>query len=193
MDLSPEKFTEKALGVLQSTIAITRKNGHAQAQPAHLLAALLQEPSGLLPQVLRKCQIASARVEALATAQMARLPRQDPPTEPQLARSLVATIVGGIASSHTPTIGFALDADESATRVVAGDARCTASGEGVNHRLAGAREPPDQTNHELERLWAGVDLACALVDLGRAALKMDAVTLDDPVYVSEAGEVRPIK
>ena len=76
---------------------------------------------------------------------------------------------------------------------MAGNACRSAAREWVNHRLAGAREPPDQSHHELERLRTGVNLTRALVDLGGPALKMDAVALDDPVDVAETRKVAPVK
>ena len=54
MSFNINRFTEKSQEALVSAQQLAEKYKHNQIEPEHLLAALLQQPEGIVPQVLQK-------------------------------------------------------------------------------------------------------------------------------------------
>ena len=65
-----QNFTQKSQKAIQSAQNLAIRNSHQQLEQIHLLAALLQQEGGLVPQLLRKMDIT---VESLQAAAHGRL------------------------------------------------------------------------------------------------------------------------
>ena len=52
--MNAQKFTQKSLGAVQLAQDIALERGNMQIEPAHLLAALVEQENGLIPQLLTK-------------------------------------------------------------------------------------------------------------------------------------------
>ena len=75
MAINLNRFTEKAQQALFAAQGLAEKNNHSQVEPEHLLAALLQQTDGVVPQVLER---AGANPELLlqqSEAELSKLPK----------------------------------------------------------------------------------------------------------------------
>jgi ATP-dependent Clp protease ATP-binding subunit ClpB len=62
MPLDPNKFTRKTGEALQSAQSLARERNHSQVTPAHLLAALVSQPEGVVLPVLERLGVAAKTV-----------------------------------------------------------------------------------------------------------------------------------
>ena len=69
-----QNYTQKSLEAVQSAQKIAVNNGHQQLEQVHILLALLQQEGGLVPQLLRKMEITVESLEAVANAELRKLP-----------------------------------------------------------------------------------------------------------------------
>jgi ATP-dependent Clp protease ATP-binding subunit ClpB len=69
------RFTEKAQEALAAAQGAAEQGNHAQIDPEHLLAALIAQPGGVVPDVLRKLQVDPAVVGADVQQILAKLPK----------------------------------------------------------------------------------------------------------------------
>ena len=67
-------YTQKSLEAVQSAQQLAVANDHQQLEQVHLLLALLQQESGLVPQLLRKMDITVESLEAAAKTELRKLP-----------------------------------------------------------------------------------------------------------------------
>ena len=67
-------YTQKSLEAVQSAQQLAVNHHHQQLEQVHLLLALLQQESGLTPQLLRKMEITVESLEAAANAELQKLP-----------------------------------------------------------------------------------------------------------------------
>ena len=67
-------YTQKSLEAVQSARDLAVQNGHQQLEQVHLLLALLQQESGLVPQLLRKMEITVESLEAAAGSELRKIP-----------------------------------------------------------------------------------------------------------------------
>ena len=67
-------YTQKSLEAVQSARELAVQNGHQQLEQVHLLLALLQQDGGLVPQLLRKMEMAPESLEAAARTELRRIP-----------------------------------------------------------------------------------------------------------------------
>ena len=67
-------YTQKSLEAVQSARQLAVQNGHQQLEQVHLLLALLQQDGGLVPQLLRKMEMAPESLEAAARTELRRIP-----------------------------------------------------------------------------------------------------------------------
>ncbi len=67
-------YTQKSLEAVQSAQQIAIRNNHQQMEQVHLLLALLQQESGLIPQLLRKMEVNVESLEAAANAELRKIP-----------------------------------------------------------------------------------------------------------------------
>ncbi len=69
------KFTEKAQEAVLTAQNITTELTHAEVTPEHLLVALVEQPGGIVPSVLRKMMLDPARLTADARTLLDALPK----------------------------------------------------------------------------------------------------------------------
>ena len=79
------KFTEKAQEALVGSQELASQASNPQVEPEHLLAALVEQREGIVPEVLRKMAVDPARVASAARAAIARLPKAYGGTTPALS------------------------------------------------------------------------------------------------------------
>jgi ATP-dependent Clp protease ATP-binding subunit ClpB len=82
-----QKFTEKAQQAILSTPDLAREFGHASVEPEHLLVALLEQPEGVVPSVMRKLSIDPAGLARDLRDSLSRLPKVSGGAEPHLSPS----------------------------------------------------------------------------------------------------------
>ena len=73
--MNAQKYTQKSLGAVQAAQALTIENQNQQIEQVHLLAALLRQDGGLVPQLLRKMGVTVESLDAAVQQQLDRLPR----------------------------------------------------------------------------------------------------------------------
>ncbi len=67
-------YTQKSLEAVQSAQNLAVQNSHQQMEQVHLLLALLHQDGGLIPQLLRKMNITLESLEAVAQAELRKIP-----------------------------------------------------------------------------------------------------------------------
>jgi ATP-dependent Clp protease ATP-binding subunit ClpB len=87
-----DQFTVNAQKAVAAALSQAREQGHAQAEPAHLLLALLQQDGGLVTPVLRKLGQDPAAVASQAAAALARRAKVSGGAEVTPARELIAVL-----------------------------------------------------------------------------------------------------
>jgi ATP-dependent Clp protease ATP-binding subunit ClpB len=85
-------FTEKAQEALVGSQGLAGEMNHAQVDPEHLLTTLIEQPEGVVPEVLRKLGVDPKRVAAACRAALARRPRVHGAETPGLSARLSAII-----------------------------------------------------------------------------------------------------
>ena len=70
-----DRYTQKSLEAVKDAQQLAVENGQQQLEQIHLLAALLRQEGGLIPQLLRKMEISVESLEAAARAELNKLPR----------------------------------------------------------------------------------------------------------------------
>ncbi len=90
MDLNT--FTEKAQQALIGSQQLARQMSHAQVDPGHLLVALVEQPEGVVPEVLRKLGVEPRRLADSARAALARRPQVQGAAAPALSPRLAAIV-----------------------------------------------------------------------------------------------------
>jgi len=73
--MSPNKYTEKAQEALLGAQQLAEQMNHAQVEPEHLLTTLVEQPDGVVPEVLRKLGADPAEASVAIRAVLARLPQ----------------------------------------------------------------------------------------------------------------------
>ena len=67
-------YTQKSMEAVQAAQSIARGNHNQQMEQVHLLLALLQQESGLIPQLLRKMEISVESLNAAALQELKKIP-----------------------------------------------------------------------------------------------------------------------
>jgi ATP-dependent Clp protease ATP-binding subunit ClpB len=93
-------FTEKAQEAIVAAQQSAEQAGHPQVEPEHLLAALLAQPQGVVPEVLRKLGADPSELASAVQPELARLPRAQGGASPGASARLrgVLTAAQGEAS-----------------------------------------------------------------------------------------------
>ena len=73
--MNMNRFTQKSLSALQSAQSIAAEHGNQQIEQAHLLAALVTDDEGLIPQLLTAMGMTVPSFRAAVQAQVEKLPR----------------------------------------------------------------------------------------------------------------------
>jgi ATP-dependent Clp protease ATP-binding subunit ClpB len=84
------KYTEKAREAVSEALQAALRANHPQVEPEHLLAALVEQREGVVPEVLRKINIDPARVAADVRAGLAKAPAAYGGSEPGISPRLRA-------------------------------------------------------------------------------------------------------
>jgi ATP-dependent Clp protease ATP-binding subunit ClpB len=90
--MNPNKFTEKSQEALAGAQQLAGDMNHAQVDPEHLLVALVEQPEGIVPEVLRKMNADPKRVSEAARAALSRRPQVHGGGPPALSPRLDAVI-----------------------------------------------------------------------------------------------------
>ncbi len=72
--MNPQKYTQKSLEAIQNAQELALSRNNQQIEQLHLLAALLQSRSGLIPQLLKRMGLTPESLEAAVAQQISRLP-----------------------------------------------------------------------------------------------------------------------
>lgn len=75
MAINPNKLTVKSQEALQTAVEIASNYGNNQVEPEHLLAALIQDPEGVVVSVLRKVGANIDMIRVRATGILEKLPK----------------------------------------------------------------------------------------------------------------------
>ena len=85
-------FTEKAQEALVGSQQLAQQMNHAQVDPEHLLVTLIEQPEGIVPEVLRTLGVEPRRVGDGARSALARRPQVHGAASPGLSPRLTAII-----------------------------------------------------------------------------------------------------
>src|SRR5690242_2381301 len=88
MGMKIDRFTEKANEALGRAQEIARENNHSQVDAEHLLAALLEQGDGIVPEIITKVGGNPATLRAQMNAELDRLPKVYGGLEPMVASRL---------------------------------------------------------------------------------------------------------
>jgi ATP-dependent Clp protease ATP-binding subunit ClpB len=86
MDIN--KYTEKAREAVAAAIELARKNNNPQIEPEHLLAALIQQKEGIVPDLLRRMSADPAAIASAIANLLAKLPQAYGGSEPGMSPRL---------------------------------------------------------------------------------------------------------
>jgi ATP-dependent Clp protease ATP-binding subunit ClpB len=86
MDIN--KYTEKAREAVASAIELARQSSNPQLEPEHLLAALVEQREGIVPELLRKLNVDPAAVARGARELLKKLPQAYGGSEPGMSPRL---------------------------------------------------------------------------------------------------------
>ena len=86
MDLN--KYTEKAREAVIAAQQLAEELNHAQIEPEHLLATLVEQADGIVPAVLRKLEVDPADVARALRAELDRTPKAYGGSQPGLSQRL---------------------------------------------------------------------------------------------------------
>ncbi len=94
-----QKFTEKAQQAILSTPDLAREFGHASVEPEHLLIALVEQPEGVVPSVLRKMSIDPAALARDVRDGLDKQPKVSGGAEPHLSPRLRVVVDAATADA----------------------------------------------------------------------------------------------
>ncbi len=75
MSFNTNRFTEKSAEAINAAVNIAERNGNSQAEPEHLLLALLEQGDGVVPQVLAKLNVPVGALAQQVRAELNKFPR----------------------------------------------------------------------------------------------------------------------
>src|SRR3954451_6077556 len=90
--MQADRFTTKSQEALAAEISLAAGRKHSQAQPEHLLAALLDDADGFVPRVLRKLGAPVEAIRADVETALSALPTLASSDEPTMARELAVVV-----------------------------------------------------------------------------------------------------
>ncbi len=85
MPVDLNRFTEKAAQAILAAQKEAQERHHSQMEPLHLLAALLSQSDGVVPQVVQKIGASPAQLLATVQDELSRLPQAHGPTQVYLS------------------------------------------------------------------------------------------------------------
>jgi ATP-dependent Clp protease ATP-binding subunit ClpB len=91
--MQADRFTVKSQEAVQSALELARGHRNPEAAPAHLLAALLDQPEGLVVPILQRVGADTATIAARASEAVAALPKLGGQAEePRMSSALAETL-----------------------------------------------------------------------------------------------------
>src|SRR4051812_6451836 len=75
MSFNINRFTEKSQEAIVAAQQLAESMNHSQVEPEHLLVALLQQPDGIVPQVLQRLGADPQSVLTRVQAELDKLPK----------------------------------------------------------------------------------------------------------------------
>jgi ATP-dependent Clp protease ATP-binding subunit ClpB len=206
-----EKMTVKAQEAVQHSQEIAASHENQAVEPVHLLAALIQQPDGVVPSLLTKLGIRTEALSQEIDRQIARLPRVQGFAQQNLSRALNDVLENSfeeatrfkdeyVSTEHLVLAIAAADRDP-AGRLLKKDG---ASHEAILQALAGVRGSQRVTSQNPESTYASLEkYARDLTELARRS-KLDPVigrdeeirrvmqilarrTKNNPVLIGEPG------
>ena len=73
--MNAQKYTQKSMEAVQAAQQLTVENSNQQIEQIHLLAALLRQENGLIPQLLRKMGVTVESLDAAVNQELGKLPK----------------------------------------------------------------------------------------------------------------------
>src|SRR6478609_2514750 len=92
--MQADRFTIMSQEALSAAVELAAKRRHAQVEPAHLLAVLLEQSDGLVVPVLRKLGVAIEPLRAAINEALDGLPTLTESAEPATSPALLAVLRG---------------------------------------------------------------------------------------------------
>src|SRR6478609_7895740 len=83
-----QKYTEKAQEAIVGAQQLADRDGHPEVTPEHVLMTLINQPGGIVPEILRKLNADPARVGADVRAELAKSPSAHGGSQPGLSARL---------------------------------------------------------------------------------------------------------
>jgi ATP-dependent Clp protease ATP-binding subunit ClpB len=77
-----QKYTEKAQEAITGAQQLADREGHPEITPEHVLLTLIEQPDGIVPEILRKLNADPAAVATAVRAELAKLPSARGGSEP---------------------------------------------------------------------------------------------------------------
>ncbi len=90
--MSPDRFTIKSQEALRAAIDAAHARKHADVRPEHLLVALLDQPDGLVPAILRKLGVTPNALRTDIEQQLDALPTLGTEAEPTTSQELLQVL-----------------------------------------------------------------------------------------------------
>ncbi len=131
------RYTEKAQEALVAAQQLADRSGHPEVTPEHLLAALVGQAEGIVPAVLGKMQVESARVAAAVEGVLGKLPRAHGGAQPTVSARLRAVLA--TAESEAARLKDEFTSTEHLFLAIAGEAGRAPGAEALK-RLGVTRE-----------------------------------------------------
>jgi len=104
MDMN--KYTEKAQQALVASQQLAQQLGHPQVDPEHVLAALIDQADGIVPEVLRKLAVEPATALSAVRERLAKLPTVQGGAVPGLSPRLTAVASAAEREAERMTDSF---------------------------------------------------------------------------------------
>ena len=73
--MNTQNFTEKSLEALRNAQRIAKEYGNQTLDMEHVLSALVNQDEGLIPEIIKKCNIDLERLKGECESALSRLPR----------------------------------------------------------------------------------------------------------------------
>ena len=164
--MNAEKYTQKSLEAVKAAQELTIQNQNQQIEQAHLLAALLRQDGGLVPQLLKKMGVTVESLDAAVGKELEKLPR----------------VTGSGREADKFYVSRAVDTALNQAEKIAADMKDDYVS--VEHLLLALIEAPDSTLKELFRTYNITKESC--LQALQAVRGNQRVTTDSPEDTYEA-------
>ena len=164
--MNAEKYTQKSLEAVKAAQELTIQNQNQQIEQAHLLAALLRQDDGLVPQLLKKMGVTVESLDAAVGKELEKLPR----------------VTGSGREADKFYVSRAVDTALNQAEKIAADMKDDYVS--VEHLLLALIEAPDSTLKELFRTYNITKESC--LQALQAVRGNQRVTTDSPEDTYEA-------